>query len=161
MFALTLAAQAPSALMDWNNNYGDDRDMCVLTHCSNYPKTFMGTDIEISNLDVLGASLGFDRSFGAIKGKVAGGPATFFRIDTDDTAGEVRAYLAEGQFTDDPYAMAGGIGVCRLPNLQGLLKYMCRNGFEHHVGAVRSHCAEVIEEAVTTYLGWNLYTHRG
>jgi L-fucose isomerase-like protein len=159
MYALTLATGSPSALMDWNNNFGDDRERCVLTHCSNYPKSFIAADIEISNLDVLGASLGYDRSFGAIKGKVAAGPVSFFRMDTDDTAGEIRAYLAEGEFTDDPYGMAGGVGVCRLQNLQGLLKFMCRNGFEHHVAAVRSHCGEVIEEAVTTYLGWDFYRH--
>ena len=159
MYALALASGNPSALLDWNNNYGEDRELCVATHCSNYPKGFMGAPIEISNLDILGASLGYDRSFGAIKGKVAAGPMTFFRMDTDDTAGEVRAYVGEGEFTEDPYDMDGGIGVCRVPDLQQLMKFMCRSGFEHHVGMVRSHCADVIEEAVTNYLGWELYRH--
>jgi L-fucose isomerase-like protein len=159
MYALTLATGTPSALTDWNNNYGEDREMCVVTHCSNYPKSFVNAPIEISNLDVLGASLGYERSFGAIKGKVAAGPMTFFRMDTDDTEGEIRAYLGEGEFTDDPYAMAGGIGVCRVPGLQELMKYLCKAGFEHHVGMVRSHCADIIEEAVGTYLGWELYRH--
>jgi len=159
MYALTLASGNPSALMDWNNNFGDDREMCVLSHCSNYPRSFMAAEIEISSLDVLGASLGHDRSFGAIKGRVAAGPVSFFRMDTDDTHGEIRAYLAEGEFTDDPYGMAGGVGVCRVADLQGLLKFMCRNGFEHHVAAVRSHCGDVMEEALVTYQGWDLYRH--
>jgi len=159
MYALTLASGNPSALLDWNNNFGEDREMCVVTHCSNYPKSFMGSPVEISNLDILGASLGCDRSFGAIKGKVAVGPMTFFRMDTDDTAGEVRAYLGEGEFTDDPYDMAGGIGVCRVEKLQQLMKFMCKNGFEHHVGMARSRCAAVIEEAVANYLDWDLYYH--
>jgi len=46
-----------------------------------------------------------------------------------------------------------------VPHLQTLLKYMCRNGFEHHVGIARSHCASVIKEAVSTYMGWDLYCH--
>lgn len=159
MYALTLASGGASALADWNNNYGAERDMCVVTHCSSFPQSFIGTPVEISNLDVLGASLGYDRSFGAVKGKVAAGPMTFFRMDTDDTAGEIRAYLGEGEFTDDPFPMDGGIGVCRVPNLPLLLKYLCQAGFEHHVGMARSHCADAIEEAVTTYLGWDLYRH--
>ena len=38
MYALTLASQTPSALLDWNNNYGDDPDKAVCFHCSNLPK---------------------------------------------------------------------------------------------------------------------------
>jgi len=159
MYALTLAANTPSALADWNNNYGEDRDMCVVTHCSNYPKSFMGSPLEISNLDILGATIGYEHCFGAIKGKIAAGPMTYFRMDTDDTAGEVRAYVGEGQFTDDPYGMAGGIGVCRVERLQQLMKFMCKSGFEHHVAMVRSHCAAVIEEAAANYLDWDVYHH--
>jgi L-fucose isomerase-like protein len=159
MYALVLATGNAAALLDWNNNYGDDRDMCVCTHCSNYPKSFINNPIEISNLDVLGASLGEERCFGAVKGKVAAGPMTFFRISTDDPRGRIRAYLGEGKFTDDPCDMAGGIAVCRIPHLQKLMKHMCKHGFEHHVGMVRSHTAAVIAEAVETYLGWELYVH--
>jgi L-fucose isomerase-like protein len=159
MYALVLASGNPAALLDWNNNYGADRDKCVNTHCSNYPKGFFQSDIEISNLDVLGESLGEDICFGAVKGRVAAGPMTFFRISTDDTIGEIKAYLGEGEFTDDPFGMAGGIAVCRVPELQQLLKFMCRNGFEHHVAMVRSHCVDAIREALTTYLGWGLYVH--
>jgi len=159
MYALTLASGNQTALLDWNNNYGDDRDVCVCTHCSSYPRSFIGREVEISNLDVLGASLGEDLCFGAVKGKVAAGPMTFFRISTDDICGEIRAYVGEGEFTDDPFGMSGGIAVCRVPHLQTLLKYMCRNGFEHHVGIARSHCASVIKEAVSTYMGWDLYCH--
>ena len=63
MHALALASETPSALLDWNNNYGSDRAKCVATHCSNFPKSFVGGDIEISELDILGESLGRDRCF--------------------------------------------------------------------------------------------------
>ena len=160
MYALTLASEKPSALMDWNNNYGEDRNKCICSHCSNYPKDFMGNEIEISNLDVLGASLGEERCFGAIKGNVAAGDMTYFRVITDDVNGKIKAYLGEGQFTDDPTSMDGGIAVCSIPNLQNLLKHMCKNGFIHHGGFVRSHVADIIEEAITTYFDWDLYYHK-
>lgn len=160
MYALTLATGNPSALLDWNNNYGDDREKCVCTHCGNYPKSFIQNPVEISNLDVLGASLGEERCFGAIKGKVASGPMTFFRISTDDKNGRIRTYMGEGEFTDDPFEMAGGIATCKISNLRELLKYLCKNGFEHHVAMVRSHCADIIEESVKTYLGWDVYHHQ-
>ncbi|RPI00662.1 MAG: fucose isomerase [Calditrichaeota bacterium] len=159
MYALNLATEQPSALLDWNNNYGDQRDKCINTHCSNYPKGFINAPVEISTLDILGATLGPDCCFGAVKGKVAAGPMTYFRVSTDDVHGKIRAYLGEGDFTDDPCAMDGGIAVCRIPRLRELLRFMCKNGFEHHVGMVRGHCADVIQEAVDSYLNWNLYRH--
>jgi len=159
MYALTLAAEQPAALLDWNNNYGDDRDMCVCTHCSSYPKSFINGPVEIGNLDVLGAALGPENCFGAVKGKVAAGPMTFLRVSTDDVNGCMRAYLGEGEFTDDPFEMAGGIAVCRIANLQKLMDHLCMQGFEHHTGMVRSHCAGIVKEAIERYLGWNLYAH--
>lgn len=160
MYALALAAGKPAALLDWNNNYGEDRDMCVCTHCGNYPKGFVAGEIEISELDVLGETIGREKSFGAIKGKVKAGPMTYFRMSTDDLHGRIRAYTGEGEFTDDPFPMAGGIAVCRVPNLQPLMQHLCSNGFEHHTAMVRGHHARAIEEVVTKYLGWDCYRHR-
>jgi L-fucose isomerase-like protein len=160
MLALNLASGGvPSGFVDWNNNYLEEQDKCVVTHCSNYPKSFMGSNIEISNLDVLGESLGKDRCFGGIKGCLALGPFTCARISTDDTRGRIKAYVGSGEFTDDPLGCKGGVGVCRIPRLQHLLDYLCRNGFEHHVAMSRSRCADVLEEAFGTYLGWEVYHH--
>ena len=162
MYALLLASGNPPAFQDWNNNYGDDRDVCINTHCSNFPKSFMGGEVEISNLDVLGATLGPDSCFGAVKGQAAPGPMTFFRVSTDDPLGVMKAYLGEGDITDDPVGdFQGGAAVLRIPHLQGLLKTMCRNGFEHHTAVARGHVASVLNEAITTYLGWDLYWHNG
>ncbi len=161
MYALLLASGNPPGFQDWNNNYGDDRDKCINVHCSNYPKSFMGKEIEISNLDVLGASLGYDRCFGAVKGQVAAGPMTYFRMSTFDAEGRIRAYVGEGEFTDDPCPIQGGSAVCKVPGLQGLMNYLCKNGFEHHVALTRGKWGRVIEEALTTYLGWDLHVHRG
>jgi L-fucose isomerase-like protein len=159
MYALALASGNAPGFLDWNNNYGDNRNKCVNTHCSNFPKDFMGADIEISNLDVLGASLGVENSFGAIKGHVARGPMSFFRISTDDRFGEIKAYLGQGEFTSDPFPMDGGIAVCKVDNLRALLHYMLKNGFEHHVAMVRGHWQKVLQEAIGNYMGWDLYSH--
>lgn len=160
MYALALAAQTPSAILDWNNNFAEDRNKVVCTHCSNYPKSFFQSEIEIGSLDVLGTVLGSEDTFGAVKGKVAPGEMTYFRISTDDTKGIIKSYLGEGTMTDDPYGMDGGIAVCEIPNLQNLMKFMCKNGFEHHVGMVRSHVAEILEEAIGNYMGWDIYNHK-
>lgn len=159
MYALQLASGSIPALLDWNNNYGNERNKCVCTHCSNYPKSFMGNEIEISKLDVLGTVIDRKKCFGAIKGKVAPGPMTYFRISTDDTRGVIKSYLGEGKFTDDSFGMDGGIAVCEVNNLRKLLGYICKNGYEHHVAMTRSHCAPVLNEAVSKYLGWDLYHH--
>ena len=159
MYTLMLASGIPAALLDWNNNFAEDRNMCVCTHCSNYPKGFFQSDVELGTLDVLGTVLGSENTFGAVKGKVAPGPLTYFRISTDDPKGIIKSYLGEGEITGDPYGMDGGIAVTRIPNLQELMKYLCKNGFEHHVGMGRGHLADIIEEAVSTYLGWDLYRH--
>lgn len=159
MYALTLASGAPPALLDWNNNYGTAVDKCVCTHCGNFPKDFIGDTPEISNLDVLGTVIGQEKCFGAVKGKVKPGDMTFFRMSTDDTAGAVRAYVGEGRFTDDPFAMDGGIAVTEIPRLRDLLRHVTRQGYEHHVAMVRGSHAEAIEEATSRYLDWSVYRH--
>jgi len=159
MYALLLASGQIPGFLDWNNNYGHEKDKCVCTHCSNFPRDFMGREIEISPLDLLGETLGKANSFGAIKGHVAAGDMTFFRISTDDRMGTIKSYLGEGQFTDDPFDMDGGIAVCKVERLRELLAHICRNGYEHHVAMARTYCANVLEEAIPKYLGWDLYRH--
>jgi L-fucose isomerase-like protein len=159
MYALLLASGQIPGFLDWNNNYADAADKCVCTHCSNFPKSFMGRQIGISELDVLGESLGRENCFGAVKGHVAAGPMTYFRMSTDDRRGKIKTYLGEGQFTGEPFDMDGGIAVCQIPRLRELMGYMCQNGFEHHVAMTRTHCAGVLYEAITKYLGWDLYYH--
>ena len=159
MYALLLASGKAPGFLDWNNNYGLEKNICVNTHCSNYPKNFMGNALEIGSLDVLSRTIDRGKCFGAVKGRVAPGEATFFRISTDETRGFIKGYVGECEFIDLPFDMAGGIAVVEVPNMQKLLRMLCLNGFEHHVAMVRSKSAHVINEAVTRYLGWKLYWH--
>ena len=159
MYALTLAAQGQSALLDWNNNFAEDRNKCVCTHCGNFPKSFVRNDLKLGTLGVLGRTLGKVNTFGAVYGKVTKGDFTFFRISTDDTKGTIKAYLGTGEITDDPYGMDGCIAVTKVDNLQILMKHICRNGFEHHVAMVRNDVKDILNEAIEGYVGWNLYVH--
>ena len=156
MYALTLAAQGQSALLDWNNNFAEDRNKCVCTHCGNFPKSFVRNDLKLGTLGVLGRTLG---KVNTVYGKVTKGDFTFFRISTDDTKGTIKAYLGTGEITDDPYGMDGCIAVTKVDNLQILMKHICRNGFEHHVAMVRNDVKDILNEAIEGYLGWNLYVH--
>ncbi|MEO8241412.1 MAG: fucose isomerase [bacterium] len=159
MYALALASGAPPAILDWNNNYGYEQDLCVATHCGNFPKSFIGDTPEISELDVLGEVIGRSKCFGAVKGKVKPGPMTYFRLSSDDRAGTLKCYLGDGEFTDHPFGMDGGIAVSKVANMRQLMRFVTQNGFEHHVAMVRGHHADVIAEAVTRYLKWPHYHH--
>jgi L-fucose isomerase-like protein len=114
-------------------------------------KSFIGAEIEISELDILGESLGRENCFGAAKGRVAPGEMTYFRMATMDTDGWIHAYLGEGEFTDDPFPIDGGVAVCHIANLQDLLEHILKNKFEHYVVMVRGKWNAVIQ--VKPHLG--------
>ena len=159
MLACLHASGTAPAYMDWNNNIRDDRDSCICLHCSNFPKSFFASPIEIENLDVLGSVLGSEKCFGACKGQVAAGPMTFAKITTDDRRGALKLYVGEGEFTDEALPTKGGLAACHVPGLQDLLRYAAKNGFEHHVCFVRGHFAAALAEAFEVYLGAEVYHH--
>ena len=158
MYALQLASDKPSALVDWNNNYGRDPNKCVFFHCGNWAKAFL-PDVKMGTAPILGTTLGEQNTFGALSGRTPAGPVTFARVTTDDQAGRIRAYVGEGRFTDDALQTFGSRAVVEVPRLQALMRYICKNGFEHHAAMNGSECAQVIAEAFETYLGWDVYRH--
>lgn len=158
MHALALAAQSPSFLLDWNNNYGEDPDKCVCFHCSNLPKScFNATRMDFQ--EIIAGSVGKENTYGTMYGRIKAKPFTYCRVSTDDTQGVIAAYLGQGEFTDDPIETFGGFGVAKVPNLQELLSFICRGGFEHHVAANHSEVARAIHESFDTYMGWDAYWH--
>jgi L-fucose isomerase-like protein len=158
MYALALASQTPAALLDWNNNYGDDPNKAVCFHCSNLPKAFFETE-RMDYQEIIAGTVGRENTYGTIVGKVKAGPMTFARFSTDDRSGRMRGYVGEGRFTKDPLKTFGGAGVVEIPNLPSLLRYICEHGFEHHVAATLDTVADVLHEATTRYLGWNTVRH--
>ena len=158
MYAMQLASGTPSALVDWNNNYGAADDKCVLFHCGNWAKSFL-PDVKVATAPILGSTLGVENTWGALDGRTPGGPLTFGRISTDDTSGRIRAYVGEGQLTNDDLKTFGNRAVAHVPRLQALMRHVCREGFEHHVVMNSSRTAGILEEAFTQYLGWATYHH--
>ncbi|MDE3106227.1 MAG: L-fucose/L-arabinose isomerase family protein [Acidobacteriota bacterium] len=158
MYALQLASGRPSALVDWNNNYGQDADKCVFFHCGNWAKDFL-PDVRISTAPILGTVLGEENTVGALEGRTPAGPVTFGRVSTDDRNGTICAYVGEGNFTDDPLDTFGTRAVVHVPRLQSLMRTICRNGYEHHAAMNGAHCAGAVHEALSNYLGWPVYYH--
>jgi L-fucose isomerase-like protein len=158
MHALRLASETPSALLDWNNNYGSHPDKAVCFHCSNLPKHFF-RDVKMDYQEIIAGTVGKDNTFGTCVGRVKSGPMSFARFSTDDFVGKIRGYVGGGRFTDDPLETFGGAGIVEIPNMQKLLHYICENGFEHHVAANFSTVAPILYEATTNYLGWEMYAH--
>jgi len=158
MYALTLASETPSALLDWNNNYGDDPDKAVCFHCSNLPKAFFD-DVRMDYQAIIAGTVGRENTYGTCVGRVRPSPMTFARFSTDDRTGRMRGYVGTGRFTDDPLVTFGGAGVVQISRLQDLLRFICANGFEHHVAGTMTTVADSVHEATTRYLGWDVYRH--
>ncbi len=161
MYMLGLASGTPSALLDWNNNYGADPNKCVCFHCSNLPKHFFGEAPKMDYQAIIAGTVGKLNTFGTCVGRVKAGAMTYARFSTDDRFGVIRGYTGAARFTDDPLETFGGAGVAEIPELQKLLKYICREGFEHHVAANLSDVSHAIHEAATRYMGWDSYLHPG
>ena len=159
MHALRLASGTPSALLDWNNNYGDDPDKAVCFHCSNLPKHFFES-VRMDYQEIIAGTVGKENTFGTCVGRVKAGPMSYARFSTDDRTGAIRGYTGDGEFTRDPLETFGGAGVVRIPRLQHLLRYICERGFEHHVAANFSTTSAAVHEAATRYLGWDVYWHK-
>ena len=168
MYALVLASGKASAIVDWNNNYADDPDKGVIFHCSNLPKDiFVQESVTVEDVPhmdyqaIIAGTVGKDNTYGTVVGRVKAAPFTYCRVSTDDLNGKVRAYLGEGELTNDPLKTFGGYGVVQIPNLQKLLRHICENGFEHHVAMNLSQVAPAVNEALTKYMGWDVYYHQG
>ncbi len=168
MMALAYASGKPSAIVDWNNNYGDDPNRAVIFHCSNLPKDVFADqesmirpeDIPVMDFqEILAGTVGRANSFGTVAGRVKADPFTYLRVSTDDLHGGIRAYVGEATLTNDPLSTFGGFGVVEVPEMQKLLAFICEQGFEHHVSINLSQVAAPIHEALNKYLGWPTYYH--
>lgn len=158
MYILQAASGQPAALLDWNNNFNGDPNKGVVFHCSNLPKAFFAEQ-KMDYQEIIAGTVGKENTYGTIVGRVSPGPFTYCRISTDDFGGRIGGYVGEGQFTTDKLDTFGGYGVIEVPAFQKLLQYICRNGYEHHVAATKVPVAEAIHDALSTYLGWNIYHH--
>ena len=159
MYAMAQASGKPSALVDWNNNYGTDPDKGVIFHCSNLPKDIFESKPTMDYQEIIAGTVGKENTYGTVVGRVKAAPLTYLRVSTDDRWGCIRAYVGEGELTKDPLQTFGGYGVVKIPNFQRLLRYICENGFEHHVAVNPTRISAGVKEALSKYLGWEVYLH--
>ncbi len=159
MHAMIHASGRPSGIADWNNNYSDDPDKCVLFHCSNFPQEFFANKGLMDYQEIIAGTVGREKTYGTMVGRLAPTEFTYCRVSTDDYAGRIRAYVGEGEITTDPINTFGGYAVAHIPRLQVLLRRICSQGFEHHVAINPSRIGAVVDEAFTRYLGWDVYNH--
>jgi L-fucose isomerase-like protein len=156
MRALSLASDGPSACLDWNNNYVDDDDKCILFHCGPVPAEMMAGPGRITDHDIIKTSIGEGISFGCNVGRIAPGDFTFGSLLTD--AGKIRMYLGEGRITEDPipFDFFGCAGVAEIPRLQDVLLHIGQYGHRHHVSIAPGWVQEPVREALAHYLGFEV-----
>ena len=160
MYALQLAAGEAPLIMDWNNNFANDPEKCILFHCGNVAPeqmTARGKVISHLMLDKGREELG-GVAWGCNQGRIKPGPLTYLSSKTAD--GKVVFYLGEGQITKDEIEneFFGCAGVADIPGLQKVLLGVCKNGYRHHVSMTLAHVEETLREALTNYLGFEIDT---
>ena len=154
MRAMNLASEEPTAVLDWNNNYGDDENKVVLFHCGPVAQGLMACKGTVTEHKMF-AKNDPGSGWGCNEGRIASFPMTFSNCQTKD--GKIVIYASEGRFTEDEIedGYFGCGGVAEIPNLQDKLIKLARGGFKHHTSVGRGHMKAVLEEAFTTYLGYD------
>ena len=158
MYALRLASETPSALLDWNNNYGDDPDKAVCFHCSNLPKHFF-EDVRMDYQEIIAGTVGKQNTFGTCVGRVKAGPMSFARFSTGDVTGKIRGYVGEGQFHQRSARHLRRRRRGRDPEPAGPAALHLRERLRAPRGGQpqRHGAAAAVYEAATKYLGWDVY----
>lgn len=154
MKALSCASGQPATILDWNNNYADDPDRCILFHCGNVPRSLMQEQGTLADHAILSNSIGAGKGFGCNQGGIRPMEFTYASLTTKD--GEVSVYLGTGRITEDslPVGFFGCAGVAEIPGLQDVLQWIGRNGHRHHVSITPGNHVEGIREALERYLGY-------
>ena len=154
MVALAEASGKAATCLDWNNNYGDDENKCILFHCGPVPQSLMTGPGQVIDHPMFIKVLGEGCSFGCNVGRIAPSPMTFSSLKTQD--GVLSYYLGEGAITDDPIAADyfGCAGVAQVPCLQQTLTTIGRQAYRHHVGLTAGNVAVPVRESLSVYLGY-------
>jgi hypothetical protein len=62
--------------------------------------------------------------------------------------------------TTDPLDTLGRYAVIRVPNFQAWLHHICTKGYKHRIAMKRAQVADALDEALTKYMGWDVYHHK-
>lgn len=150
--ALHLASGAAATCLDWNNNYGDEENKCILFHCGPVPQSLMAGPGRIVDHDILMNSTGPGFGYGCNVGRIAPFDFTFGNVLTEN--GQLRWYLGEGKFTSDPIPsdFFGCAAAAEIENLEDVLMYLTRTGHRHHVNVTPGYVVHPLKEALNYYL---------
>ncbi len=156
MYALHLASQEPATCLDWNNNWGDEEDKCVLFHCGPVPQKLMTEKGHVIDHPMFAKAFGAGCGYGCNVGRIKPMDMTFASALTKD--GKLNFYLGEGNFTKDqlPKEYFGAAGIAEIADLQSKLQTIGFAGYRHHVSVTEGYVSEIIKEAFEKYLNYNI-----
>ncbi len=155
MRAMHLASNKATACLDWNNNYGDEKDKVILFHCGPVPQSLMKEKGTVTDHKMI-AKENPGHGWGSNEGRIASFPMTFTNCKMED--GKIYMYASEGEFTEDVIedTYFGCAGVAHIEALEGKLMKLARNGFKHHTTVGVGHMKAVLEEAFRYYLNYEI-----
>ena len=153
MRAMALASERPTAVLDWNNNYGDEENKVILFHCGSTAQSLMTEKGTVTEHKMF-AKGDPGSGWGTNEGRIRPMKTTLSNCLTVD--GKVVVYATEAEFTDDPIedAYFGCAGVCEIPDMEDKMIRLARGGFKHHTCIGVGHMKDILKEAFTTYLGY-------
>lgn len=156
MKALSLASGKPATCLDWNNNYGEEEEKCIIFHCGPVPLEMMEKKGTIVDHIIIANLLGKNCGFGCNVGRIRAGDFTFGSLMTN--CGELHFYLGQGRFTSDPIPedYFGCGGVAEISGLQNVLLHIGLNGHRHHVSVTNGIVMKPVREALIKYLGYKV-----
>ncbi len=156
MRALSLASNGASTLLDYNNNYGENENKCIMFHCGPVPLSMMEGKGTIEEHLMFKKSFGDATGVGINKGKIKSGNITFGSIKTEN--GKVCGFVTEGKFTDDiiEESFFGCGKVVEKEGINDISNYMANNGYKHHLGVTFGNYGSVVFEALSKYLGYEI-----
>ncbi len=156
MYGMSSASGDVATCLDWNNNYGEDDERCILFHCGPVPQQLMTGKGKVTDHAILANAVGAGCGYGCNTGRIRAAQFTFSSMITEN--GQLKFYLGEGEFTEDPIPadFFGCAGVARIPKLQDVLQVVGYAGHRHHVGVTPGHVADPAYEAFVKYLGYDV-----
>lgn len=155
MYSMLLASQTPTACLDWNNNYGDDPNKVILFHCGPVAQSLMDGKGKVTDHKMFAKGCP-GCGWGSNEGRIAAFDMTYSNCKTED--GKLTFYVDKGEFTGEPIEpeFFGCGGVAKIDDLQRKLIVLAKNGFRHHTAVGKGDMTDILREAFTTYLGYDI-----
>ena len=160
MRAVGLAANYPVMLLDVNNNCENERNKAILFHCGPAPMSLMRGRGEIREHLMFKKSYGAGSGVGINYGQFIVDDVTLGSFKTEN--GKLCAFVSEGRLTEEqlPDVFFGCGSIFEKKDngtdANGMLTYMAKNGYRHHVAVTRGHVGHAIVEAFRDYLGYEI-----